>query len=102
MIAFVKKQGKPEYLIETTQLQKANEEYEQGDDLFEEACYFVCAQRSASASSLQRRFRVGYNRAARLIDMMEAKGVVSEAMGSKPRQVLVDELELDSLLNPEG
>ena len=46
-------------------------------------------QNSASTSSLQRRFRIGYNRAARLIDMMEAEGMISEAKGSKPREVLI-------------
>lgn len=73
---------------------------EQDDDLLEEACYFVIQQGGASASSLQRRFRVGYNRAARLIDMMEDMGVISEAMGSKPRHILVDEIELEERLYP--
>ncbi len=98
VIAHVKKQRAPNYLLETDQLQKVQEFNEQEDELFEEACHFVIEQGSASASSLQRRFRVGYNRAARLIDMMEARGVVSEAMGSKPRHVLMDELELEEAL----
>ncbi|KMK77809.1 DNA translocase FtsK [Alkalihalobacillus pseudalcaliphilus] len=100
VIAFVKKQREPHYLIENGQLEKsALAAVEQDDELFEEVCYFVVEQGNASASSIQRRFRVGYNRAARLVDMMEAKGVVSEAMGSKPRHVLVDDYELEELLS---
>ncbi|WP_227521919.1 DNA translocase FtsK [Bacillus solitudinis] len=98
VIAHVKKQRGPDYLLEIDQLQKVQEFSEQEDELFEEACHYVIEQGSASASSLQRRFRVGYNRAARLIDMMEERGVVSEAMGSKARHVLVDEIELEESL----
>ena len=50
-----------------------------------------------SSSSLQRRFKIGYNRAARLIDMMEQQGFISEARGSKPRDVLITEAELETL-----
>jgi S-DNA-T family DNA segregation ATPase FtsK/SpoIIIE len=60
------------------------------DDLYEEAVKVVIECRSASASMLQRRLKVGYNRAANLIDMMEAKGVVGPAQGSKPRKVLME------------
>ncbi|WP_209123904.1 DNA translocase FtsK [Alkalihalobacillus sp. BA299] len=95
VIEFVKKQRKPQYLIENEHLNKGQEIDGQEDDLFEEACYFVIEQDGASASSLQRRFRVGYNRAARLIDMMEAKGIVSEAMGSKPRHILMSVTEFE-------
>ncbi|WP_308447237.1 DNA translocase FtsK [Alkalihalobacterium chitinilyticum] len=95
VIEFVKKQRKPHYLIENEHLNKVQEIEGQEDDLFEEACYFAIEQDGASASSLQRRFRVGYNRAARLIDMMEAKGIVSEAMGSKPRNILMSVTEFE-------
>ncbi|MFV8827615.1 DNA translocase FtsK [Alkalihalobacterium sp. APHAB7] len=95
VIEFVKKQRQPQYLIENELLNKVQEVEGQEDDLFEEACYFVIEQDGASASSLQRRFRVGYNRAARLIDMMEAKGIVSEAMGSKPRNILITVSEFE-------
>lgn len=59
------------------------------DDKYDEAVKVVCEHRSASASLLQRRLGVGYNRAANLIEEMEAKGVVGPAQGSKPRKVLM-------------
>ena len=52
----------------------------------------------ASASLLQRRLKVGYARAARLVDMMEAAGVVSTQDGSRPREILIDEVRLEHLL----
>ncbi|MBS4162106.1 hypothetical protein GWP49_34180, partial [Klebsiella pneumoniae] len=66
--------------------------------LFLEACEFAVEQNSASTSSLQRRFRIGYNRAARLIDMMEREGMISEAKGSKPREVLITRADLEQLI----
>lgn len=86
---FVKKQMKPNYLFVQEDLVKQVQEFDDEDELFDEACRFVIEQGGASASSLQRRFRIGYNRAARLIEMMEARGFVSEAKGSKPREVLI-------------
>ncbi|MDF7636806.1 DNA translocase FtsK [Leuconostocaceae bacterium ESL0958] len=59
------------------------------DELFDEALAFVVEQQKASTSLLQRRFRIGYNRAARLIDDLEASGYVGPADGAKPRQVNV-------------
>jgi S-DNA-T family DNA segregation ATPase FtsK/SpoIIIE len=59
------------------------------DPLFDEAARLVVAQQQASASFLQRRMRVGFSRAARLIDMMELDGLLGPPQGSKPREVLV-------------
>ena len=67
----------------------ASEEPE--DDLFGEAVEFIRSDETASISKLQRRFRIGYNRAARLIDEMEARGIVGPADGSKPRKVNISE-----------
>ncbi|MCF6138308.1 DNA translocase FtsK [Pseudalkalibacillus berkeleyi] len=89
----VKRQRDPDYFFEREELIQSTLELDQSDELFDEACEFVLEQGAASSSSLQRRFRIGYNRAARLIDMMEAKGFVSEAMGSKPRNVLITKAE---------
>lgn len=58
------------------------------DDLFQQAIKVVCEQRAASASMLQRRLKIGYNRAANLIDELEKKGIVGPAQGAKPRSVL--------------
>ena len=65
-----------------------------GDDATEEPLYkeiveFVVTQGKASASLLQRRFRLGYNRAARCIDLLEERGIIGPSNGSKPREVLI-------------
>lgn len=62
---------------------------EPDDEFYDQAVELVRKQQSASVSMLQRRFRIGYNRAARIVDTMEAKGVVGPSEGSKPRQVLL-------------
>lgn len=59
------------------------------DEFYDQAVALVRKQKSASVSMLQRRFRIGYNRAARIVDEMEAKGIVGPSEGSKPRQVLI-------------
>jgi S-DNA-T family DNA segregation ATPase FtsK/SpoIIIE len=94
VVSYVKSQQKPEYLFQQQELiSKANFTQDE-DELFLEACEFVIEQGGASSSLLQRRFRIGYNRAARLIEMMEENGIVSEQKGSKPRDVLMTEDEL--------
>lgn len=94
---FVRKQMEPTYLFVQEELIKQSSDMNTEDELFLKACEFVIEQEGASASSLQRRFRIGYNRAARLIDMMEAQGIVSEPKGSKPRDVLVSKEHLEKL-----
>ena len=64
------------------------------DDLLEDAARVVVQSQTASVSMLQRRLRVGYTRAGRLVDMLERRGIISGYEGSKPRQVLVPEAEL--------
>ncbi|QPW11529.1 DNA translocase FtsK [Mammaliicoccus sciuri] len=65
-------------------------EMESEDALYKEAYLFIVEEQKASASLLQRRFRIGYNRASRLMDDLESNGVIGPQSGSKPRQVLVD------------
>ncbi|SFB17845.1 MULTISPECIES: DNA translocase FtsK [unclassified Bacillus (in: firmicutes)] len=97
VVAHVRRERAPEYLFEQEELLKRAQVTEEEDELFYEACEFVVDQGGASTSSLQRRFKVGYNRAARLIDMMEDHGYISGAKGSKPRDVLITAAELESL-----
>ncbi|MBB6282674.1 DNA translocase FtsK [Geobacillus subterraneus] len=91
--AYVKAQQEPSYLFSPDEFRQTASFGEEDDELFDEACRFVIAQGGASTSSLQRHFRIGYNRAARLIEMMEEQGLISEARGSKPRDVLMSEEE---------
>ena len=70
----------------TTMLDK-KDDYE--EPLYDEIVEFVITQGKASASLLQRRFRLGYNRAARAIDLLEERGIIGPSNGSKPREVLV-------------
>ena len=59
------------------------------DDLYNDVVEFVITSGKASASLLQRRFKIGYNRAARLVDLLEERGIVGPSNGSKPREVLI-------------
>lgn len=68
------------------------------DSLFEEAARFIITSQTASTSSLQRRFSIGYNRAGKIMDQMEAAGIVGPAHGGKPRQVLMDSIQLEHIL----
>jgi len=90
---FLKAQGKPVYRDEILENEDAEgaEDGEDGehDDLYHKAVELVREQGHASASFLQRRFSVGYNRASRLIEMMEMQGVVGPANGAKPREVFM-------------
>ena len=70
------------------------------DPLFEDAARLIVREQSGSTSLIQRKFAIGYNRAGRLMDQLEKAGVVGAAMGSKPREVMIqDEVSLNNLLN---
>ena len=66
------------------------------DELYREAVQLVIDSEQASVSMLQRRFRIGYNRAGRLIDIMEANGIIGPSEGSRPRKVLVSREEYEA------
>lgn len=87
----------PNYLFEQEQLleQVMMDEADE-DELLSDAIHFVVKQNGASTSLLQRHFKVGYNRAARLMDTMESKGIISEQNGSKPREILLSAQALES------
>ncbi|MGX1192542.1 DNA translocase FtsK [Metabacillus sp. SLBN-84] len=97
VVGHVRNQMKPVFLFEQEELMKKSSIENDEDELLLEACEYIVDQGGASTSSLQRRFRIGYNRAARLMDMMEKQGIISEARGSKPREVLITEQDLESM-----
>ncbi len=98
LAAFLRKQGKPVYDETVTSEAKAGDAVTfEKDDLYDEAARIVVGSGQASISYLQRRLRIGFSRAARLVDMMEADGLVSPASGSKAREVLVDKGYFDEV-----
>jgi DNA segregation ATPase FtsK/SpoIIIE, S-DNA-T family len=92
LASFLRKQGKPVYDETITEEDKKSAaeglEFDK-DELYDEAARIVVQTGQASISYLQRKMRIGFSRAARLVDMMEAEGLVSAATGGKPREVLV-------------
>ena len=99
-------QGEPDFadeLLETPQITKdegdADDDFDpDSDDLLDQAAQLVVESGTASVSMIQRRLRVGYTRAGRLIDMLERRGIISGYEGSKPRQVLVSMADLPRVL----
>ena len=92
LASYLRKQGKPTYDETITAEEKtlnAGVEMEK-DDLYDEAARIIVTSGQPSISYLQRRLRIGFSRAARLVDMMEIEGLVSPAAGGKAREVLVD------------
>src|SRR5690625_2288394 len=85
------------YLFEQEQLLEQMAVDEEEDVLLHQAIEFVLNQNSASTSLLQRQFKIGYNRAARLIDTLENRGIISQQNGSKPRDVLVSKAQMEEL-----
>ncbi len=103
------KQGEPEFEAELLESpEEVEEEGREGDfdpdsdDLLDEAIRLVVQTETASVSMIQRRLRVGYTRAGRLIDMLERRGVISGYEGSKPRQVLITQADLARVLASGG
>jgi S-DNA-T family DNA segregation ATPase FtsK/SpoIIIE len=90
LVQYLKQQGKPEFLAEPIMAQTKGGAGGGGDiddEMFDKALDFVLSTKYASASMLQRKLRIGYTRAARLVDMMEERGYVGPADGSRPREV---------------
>ncbi|OIQ58865.1 DNA translocase SpoIIIE [Moorella thermoacetica] len=98
LVTYVKQQGRPEYNPNFLKGEEAGEENnEAADELFPAAVRVVLETGQASISMLQRRLRVGYTRAARLMDMMEARGFVGGHEGTKPRAILTNWEEYQEL-----
>jgi len=107
LTAHWRSQGEPDYEEELLEARENPEEEDRDfspdeDDLLEEAIRLVAQTQTASVSMVQRRLRVGYTRAGRLIDMLERRGVISGYEGSKPRQVLVTEGDVERVLATGG
>lgn len=105
---FWRAQGKPVYTIKPEEVAipdpaaNAKNQDAQTDDLWPEAVRFVTEKGQASTSLLQRRFSIGFQRASRLLDLMEDQGVVGQRDGSRPREVLIDPMQAETLLgNPD-
>ncbi len=109
VVDFIRNQGKPVYIQEVQERLASGEDEDEGgetpdaagaggdaaddnpgDELYDQALDLVRRTRRASTSSLQRAFRIGYTRAARLMDIMEARGIVGPPRGSDPREILID------------
>jgi S-DNA-T family DNA segregation ATPase FtsK/SpoIIIE len=99
VVEFLKKQGKPSYLDPSVLADGKKEkeavggEEDEYDEKYDEAVAFIAEIGQASISLIQRRFRIGYNRAARIVEKMEEEGVVGPSDGVKPREVLVKKIE---------
>lgn len=99
VVGFIKKQGSPQYAFNL--LERPDAEDEQGgedpleDQLYDQAVALVTSSRQASISWVQRRLRIGYNRAARMIERMEREGIVSSSEGGRPREVLAPSMDPD-------
>jgi len=94
-----KEQGEPTYQEQFMNIEEKSENHivAQEDELFWDAVRIVVEHGQASASVIQRRLRVGYTRAARLVDMMEAKGIVGAYEGSKPREVYITARQMEEM-----
>jgi S-DNA-T family DNA segregation ATPase FtsK/SpoIIIE len=102
IVEFLKRNGPPQYAQSVQQQidrdsRDEDEDGEEGDDdlgddqeLFQQALDVLRSTRRASTSMLQRKLRIGYNRAARIVEIMEEKGIVGPENGSSPREILVD------------
>ncbi|MBA7645976.1 DNA translocase SpoIIIE [subsurface metagenome] len=95
LVKFVKEQGTPSYDTKIIRVLKSpaskfEEEFGEKDVLFEKAVELILLTGQASSSYLQRKFKLGYARAARIIDQMEQEGIVGPSEGSKPREILID------------
>ena len=97
--------GSGAYILPEPKLSDSENETEYGssvgdrDPLFEEVARLIVTSNTASTSSLQRRYSIGYNRAGKIMDQLEAAGVVGPSHGGKPRAVLMDPVTLESVLN---
>ncbi|MBS1723263.1 MAG: DNA translocase FtsK [Armatimonadetes bacterium] len=99
---FWRAQGRPEYVISAVQMaieerESEMREEEESDALWEDAVRFVVSRGEASTSMLQRKFSIGFQRASRLLDLMESRSIVGPRDGPRPREVLVDPMQVEQM-----
>jgi S-DNA-T family DNA segregation ATPase FtsK/SpoIIIE len=99
LVAFLRQQGAPHFdetLLRARQESEEKEERgEDADDLYDRAVAIVAETRNASISYIQRRLKVGYNRAARMVEQMEEEGVIGPQVGTRPREVFVRPIDAE-------
>ena len=96
IIAYLKSQDKPEYdqeVTETSAIQSTESDDDEYDERYDDAVALITRSGQASISMIQRHLRIGYNRAARIIEKMEKEGIVGPSDGAKPRDVLVSSFD---------
>lgn len=97
---FIREQYKPNYIFEHEALKATLRSKEIiNDDLFKDVAYFVVQTGNASINSIQKEFEIGFNRAQKLVEMLEQYEIVSPSQGTKAREVLVTMVELEDILN---
>jgi S-DNA-T family DNA segregation ATPase FtsK/SpoIIIE len=97
---YIRQQFKPDYIFDHDSLrQQAKTKELITDDLFEEVAYFVVQSQNASINTIQKQFEIGFNRAQRIVEMLEAYEIVAPAQGTKAREVLVNTHELEEILS---
>jgi S-DNA-T family DNA segregation ATPase FtsK/SpoIIIE len=97
---FIREQFTPDYIFDHESLKQQSRTKEIiTDDLFEEVAYFVVQGQNASINTIQKQFEIGFNRAQRIVEMLEAYDIVAPAQGTKAREVLVNHSELENILS---
>jgi S-DNA-T family DNA segregation ATPase FtsK/SpoIIIE len=104
VVKFLKAQKRPDYIEAVVALQTkaeavADGEADESDPMFNEAVRTVLTTKIASATFLQRKLRVGYAKASRLLDVMEQKGWIGPTQGAKPREILLSKDDIELLLS---
>ncbi len=110
LVDYLKLQDKPDFTLavaetggsDSTRAGGISSDEDEDDEFFEQAVRLVVNNGQASTSMLQRRFRIGYTRAARIVEMMEEKGIVGALNGAKPRELLISKDEVEQMFNPGG
>ena len=112
LVEYLKSQEKPQFAFTVAEgsdtsggnraAGSGGESEDVDDQFFEQAARLVVNNGQASTSMLQRRFRIGYTRAARIVEMMEERGIVGPLNGAKPRELLVGKAEIEQMFNPGG